>query len=326
MQYVVKAFQHFFFSVIRKNKHDWEIILYCVGTAALFWILNAMGKVYHHEISVPVRFEFDEKKVLAVSSLPKSVKVQAEGRGWDLLRQIWALEPGELKVKVDKPLEKGYLIPKNWQPAVRELLPSVRVESIAEDTIFCRFDKLETKLVGLYADLKDIRLRPGFEISSRIEVNPRFVEFKGAASLLKNLPPMMPLKIDARNVSDAFDQNVPLDLSEEYPRSQLLQYNQEFVNVRFSVRPSLEEELEVMLETAGSEKYPNLYLKEKKVLITFLVSQEERKKIKPEAFRIVADFESFNPADSTIEVALKQKPAQVSDVQVSISKTRVYAR
>jgi hypothetical protein len=326
MRYLLKAIQHFFLSVVRKNKHDWEIILYCVGTAALFWFLNAMGKVYRYPVSVPVQFQFDQKKVLAVSSLPNSLEVIAEGKGWNLLRQMWAPDPGELLVKIDNPLEKRYLIPQKWQQSIREIMPSVKVESVVSDTIFCRFDKLETRQVGLYADLKDIRLRPGYQITSHVEISPRFIEFKGAASLVRNLPPMLPLKIDARNVRDAFDKNIPLDFSEEYPRNSLLNYEQEFVNVRFSVRPSLEEEMEIMLETSGADAYPGLYLKERKVLVTFLVSEGEKKKIKPEDFQAVADFNSFNPADSTIEVVLRKRPESVSDVQLSISKTRVYGR
>jgi hypothetical protein len=84
--------------------------------------------------------------------------------------------------------------------------------------------------------------------------------------------------------------------------------------------------MEIMLETSGADAYPGLYLKERKVLVTFLVSEGEKKKIKPEDFQAVADFNSFNPADSTIEVVLRKRPESVSDVQLSISKTRVYGR
>jgi hypothetical protein len=326
MNYLITAFQHFYHSIVRKDKHDWEIIMYCVGTAALFWFLNAMGKIYHHKVLVPVVYQYDEKKMVAISSLPSTLEIEVEGRGWDLLRQIWSWDNRELKIRIENPLETKYLIPGKWQAPIKEILSSVKVEEIATDTIFCRFDRLETKLVGLYADLKDIKLRPGYQISSHINLNPKFIEFKGASSLIKNLPPLLPLKIDARNVNDAFDQNVPLDFSEEYPRNNLLTYEQEFVNVRFSVRPSLEEELEIPLETVGAEKHPGLFLKERKVLVTFLVSETDKKKIKPEAFKIIADFQSFNPADSTIEILVKEKPAQVSDVQVNIEKTRVYGR
>jgi hypothetical protein len=326
MNPLASVIHHFYHSAIKKDKHEWEIILYCLATAALFWFLNAMGKLYQHRLQVPVQFQFDEKKFVAVSSLPSHLEVKVEGRGWDLARQIWSWEPRYLTVKIDKPIEIQYLVPLKWAEPLKEILSSVKYEQVATDTIFCRFDKLETKLVGLYADLKEIRLRPGYQISSHITLNPKFIEFKGASSLIKNLPPLLPLKIDARNVNDAFDQNVALDFSEEYPKNQLLSYDKEFVNVRFSVRPSLEEEIEISLEIIGNQNHPGLYLKEKKVLITFLVSEKDKKEIHPEDFKVVADFQSFNPADSTLEVKVVKSPKLVSDVQLNISKTRVYAR
>ncbi len=326
MNQLVGFLQHFYHSALKKDKHDWEIILYCLGTASLFWILNAMGKVYHHRISIPIEYVYDAKKFVAVSSLPTEISIEVEGRGWDLGRQIWAFDPPVFKVKIDNPLETNILVPRSWNGKFSEMIVAAKVLSVSTDTIFCRFDRIEKKLVGLYVDLQDIRLRPGYQISSPVRLTPKFIEFVGAASITKNLPEMLPLKVDARNVSESFDQNVPVDFSDEYPKNQLLNYSQEAINVQFSVRPSLEEELEIPINLLNQSAQPKLYLKEKKVLITFLVSEEDKRNLKSNDFLVYADFQTFNPADSTIEVKLTKSPKAVSDVQIGIEKTRVYAR
>lgn len=326
MNPVLGFLQHFYHSALRKSKQEWKIVLYCIGIAALFWFLNAMGKVYHHTLEIPVQYEYARSRYLAIASLPNTWKVQVEGRGWDLARAIWDWEQAPLRVRISKPLETQFLLPQAWTRKTRDLLPEVKVEAITEDTLFCRFDRIEKKLVGLYVDLQEIRLRPGYQIASPIQLTPRFIEFRGAASLIRNLPSMLPVKIDARNINESFDQNVALDFSAEYPRNALLNYELDAVNVQFSVRPSLEDEMEIAIETLHPELRPGLVLKERKVLITFLVSDKEKKNIRPSDFRIVADMESFNPADSTVEVRLESKPKSVSDVQLGISKTRVYAR
>jgi hypothetical protein len=326
MNQLVGFLQHFYHSALKKDKHDWEIILYCLGTASLFWILNAMGKVYHHRISVPIEYVYDAKKFVAVSSLPTEIQVEVEGRGWDLGRQIWAFDPSVFKVKIDKPLETNFLAPRNWTGKFSEMIVAAKVISVSTDTIFCRFDRIEKKLVGLYVDLQDIKLRPGYQISSPVRLNPKFIEFVGAASITKNLPEMLPLKVDARNVSESFDQNVPIDFSDEYPKNQLLNYSQEVINVQFSVRPSLEEELEIPISLLHQNAQPRLYLKEKKVSLTFLVSDKDKLNLKSSDFIVYADFQTFNPADSTVEVKLAKSPKAVSDVQIGIEKTRVYAR
>lgn len=326
MNQLVGFLQHFYQSAVRKDKHDWEIIFYCLGTATLFWFLNAMGKVYQHQISVPVKYAYDQKKIIAVSSLPSEIQVEVEGRGWDLARQIWAFEPTSLSVSISKPIEKQYLVPSEWFPKLSEIVSSVKATRVVTDTIFCRFDKREKKLVGLYVDLQNIKLRQGFQISSTIQLTPKFIEFEGAASIIKNLPAMLPIRVDARNISESFDQNVPIDFSEEYPKNQLLNYTQEAVNIKFSIRPSLEEELEVNIIPKNQASQPGLYLKERKVQLTFLISEKDKVALKPEEFEVVADFQSFNPADSTVMVSLNKSPKAVSDVQINIKKTRVYAR
>ena len=323
---VVRFLQHFYHAALHKDKHDWEIISYCILTACLFWFLNAMGKTYRHQVSVPVRFEYPQATILPITSLPQTIEVKVEGRGWDIAREIWGWDPKLFNFKVSRPLEIEYAVPQKWLGKLRDMLPAVKVESVVNDTIFMRFDKIEKKLVGLYIDLQDIQLKTGYQISSPIQITPRFVEFKGAASRLRNLPSQLPVKIDARNVSESFDKNITLDFSHDFPRNELLNYNQDVVNVQFSVRPSLEEEMAVPLEVENQASYPNLYLREHKVVLTFLISERDKRLVRPQDFAVVASMETFNPADSTVEVKLVRKPDFVSDVQLGIKKTRAYAR
>jgi hypothetical protein len=326
MNPLISFFQHFYQSALRKDKHEWEIIIYCVGTAALFWFLNAMGKVYHHQLSIPIEYQYNGQKYIAISSLPKSIQVEVEGRGWDLLRQMYSWDSKVFYFKIERPFETQFLLPSGWKKKISELLPAVKVQAVVSDSIFCRFDTRSKKLVGLYVDLQDIRLRPGYQISSPIRISPKFIEFEGATSLVDRLPAMLPVKVDARNISESFDQNVAIDFSAEYPKNELLRYNQDAINVQFYVRPSLEEEIEVPIQVVNAEKHPELFLKERKVTVTFLISEQEKAKLSTEDFLVQADLDGFNPADSTIEVKLVKSPKLVSDAQLGIVKTRVYAR
>lgn len=325
MNALVGFLRHLVVSAFHKDKRDWEIIIYCLGTASLFWLLNSMGKVYQYPIRIPVTFQYGSEKVISIASLPKNLEVMVTGTGWNLARIMLDWEKKPMRIHIKKPLETQYLIPQNWQPKLAGMFPSIKVESVLGDTIFCRFDRIEKRMVGLYVDLKDIKLKPGFQISSPIILTPRFIEFEGAASLVSQLPHMLPLKIDASNINQSFDQNIPVDFSEEYPRNELLTYSQEAINVKFSVRPSLEEELQLPIQLINSQLQPKLLLMERKVLVTFLISEKEKPYLKPEDFEVIADMETFNPADSTVLVSVRKKPEFVSDVQLGTVKTRVYA-
>lgn len=326
MKGVIGFLSHFYLSAIRKDKREWEVIFWCVATSGLFWLLNAMGKTYEYQVKVPIQYHYNRNQIVALSSLPSTVSVSVEGRGWDLLQQIWQFQPRHIHVHIPEPLKTNFILPSRWSHEVKEVLSSVKVNFIEADTIYCRFDRIEKKLVGLFVDLKDIRLRAGYQITSPIQLSPRIVEFEGAASLIRTLPDMLPVKIDARNINASFDQNIPLDFSAEYPKNNLLTYKQDAVNVRFTVRPALEQERELPLRAEHQDLYPNLHLKETLVLLTYLVGEGEKESIKDNDFEVVADFETFNSADSTVEVRLLRKPKSVSDVQIGIAKTRVYAK
>jgi hypothetical protein len=98
------------------------------------------------------------------------------------------------------------------------------------------------------------------------------------------------------------------------------------VNVHFSIRSALEDEMQIPIMLINSDKNPNLILKENKILINYLVAQNDRQNVQASGFRVVADVATFNPADSTVEILIKKQPAIVSDVQPSSRKIRVYGR
>lgn len=326
MMAVVQFFRYLFQSVRKKGKGDWEVVFYCVLVSALFWFLNAMGKVYHHTLSIPVEYRFDSSSCIAVSSLPEHVEVHAEGRGWNMLRAIWVRNPSVLPIPVEKPLSTLTILSGSWQPELRAMLPYLKLQEIISDSIPCRFDPIESREIALMADLKDFKIKNGYRIASPVKITPPTVKFTGAASLIRSLPPQLPVPITGSNVQESFDQNISLDFKGEYSRSELLDYGPESVNIHFNVRSSLEDEREVPVRLQNADRHPALYLKEEKVLVNYLVSIPDRDKIQLSEFRLIADMLSFNPADSTLELRLEKWPALVSDARPAMKKIRVYGR
>jgi len=326
MKAVLQFFHYFYQSVRKKGKGDWEVIFYCILVSGLFWFLNAMGKVYHHTLSIPVEYRYDQNSCIPVSNLPDHVKVQTEGRGWNMLRAIWARTPSVLQISVEKPLSTLAIVSGSWQPELRAMLPYLKLEQVITDSIPCRFDPIESREVTLIADLKDFNLKPGYRIASPVKITPGTVKFTGAASLIRSLPPQLTVPVSGNNVQESFDQNISLEFQGDYSRSELLNYGPESVNIHFNVRSALEDEREVPIRLLNADRQPGLYLKEEKVTVNYLVSIPDREKIQLSEFRLVADMLSFNPADSTLELSLEKWPAIVSDANPAMKKIRVYGR
>ena len=324
MKAILRFLRHFYQSALRKEKRDWEVIGYCVLVSGLFWFLNAMGKVYHHELKIPVEYRYNQSIYVPVTSMPEYVEVRAEGRGWDLVRAMWARSTSSLLVPVKKPLQTFNLLPAEWQPALREMLPSVRLEAVLTDSIYCRFDPIESREIPLIADLKDFSVKAGYRISGPVKITPSSIRFTGAASMVRNLPPQLPVSISGNNVQESYDQNLSLDFQDEYPQNGLLRYEPDKVNVHFSVRSALEDEMEVQVQLENAASRPGLFLKEDRIRIHYLVAIPDRQKVQPSGFRVTADLGTFNPADSTVELRIRKHPAIVSDAHPTHGKIRVY--
>jgi hypothetical protein len=326
MKAVLNFLRHFYDSALRKEKRDWEVVFYCILVSALFWILNAMGKSYHHTLEIPVKYKYDSRSCVPLASLPEFVEIKAEGRGWELLRASLSRNPSSLEVAIPRPLSTLQLIPQSWEPEIRAMIPYIKLEQILTDSIFCRFDPIESRDIRLFADLQDFHLKSGYRITSPIKITPSTVRFTGAASLVRALPPQLPVKISGNDAQESIDQNFNLDFQEEFPQSELLRYQTETVNIHFNIRSALEDEREIPVQIVNSNLQPALFLKEEKVLVSYLVSIPDREKVLASDFRLVADMSSFNPADSTISLKLEKWSPLISDAKPGSRKIRVYGR
>ena len=65
-----------------------KVVVLCVVTATTFWLLNALNKDnYTTVVNQPISLQFDPTEYMAVKDLPKEVKIQINGNGWDLLKK-----------------------------------------------------------------------------------------------------------------------------------------------------------------------------------------------------------------------------------------------
>jgi hypothetical protein len=326
MKTILGFLRHLYQSALRKGKRDWEIIFYCIGTAALFWLLNAMGKVYRYEIEMPVRYRFDDSRFMMIASLPSSVTIRVEGRGWELAQAMLGWRREGVDVFIEKPLDTRYLKPENWLYQARENYPGVKVNAIVSDSLYCRFDKKIRRTLSLVPDLKEVGLRPGFRIDGSVRLTPASLVVEGAESLIRNLPDPLPVRLEMQNLQEPVDQNVKIDIGPDFRGSPLLSFQTEMVNVQFTVRPSLEEALMVPVRLLETGKASALQIREEKAELVFLISDKDRPRVSPGDFQVVADPATFNPSDSTVEVRVARKPAFVSGVELSATRIRVYAR
>jgi len=84
------------------SKHRWQTLLFCMGGAMMFWLLNALNKVYTTDINYPVIFIIDDSKVVFSKIPPPTIRLEVTGGGWKLLRYLIRLNVQPIELPVEK--------------------------------------------------------------------------------------------------------------------------------------------------------------------------------------------------------------------------------
>ncbi len=115
------------------SKHQWRTILLCIGGATLFWLINALNKVYTTEINYPVHFVIDESKVAFTKAPPASIALEVTGGGWKLLRYLLHLDVQPIELPVAKVASKGSIKREYLRSFFDQRIKDLKVHSVLLD-------------------------------------------------------------------------------------------------------------------------------------------------------------------------------------------------
>jgi hypothetical protein len=108
----------------------------CLMAATTFWFLNALNKDYSTRLSYPIEFDYDDSTYISISTLPKKVRLNVSGYGWNLLKKSLQVNANPLNYRVANPLQARYITGSNLLQPITEQLRDIRVNYVVEDTIF----------------------------------------------------------------------------------------------------------------------------------------------------------------------------------------------
>jgi hypothetical protein len=303
---------------IRRN--DVKVVVMCLMAATTFWFLNALNKDYSTRLSYPIEFEYDDSTYVSVTPLPTKVRLNVSGYGWNLLKKTLQVNVVPLTYRISSPLQARYITGTNLLPFITEQIRDIRINYIVEDTIFFDFDRIATKKVALQVDSLGINLAEGYRITSPIRLNPAYINFEGPSSLLKALPDSIFVNIPLKGIDENFEEDIPVN----YVQSSLIEPDNTKVKVNFNVASFRKETQLVPVARVNFPVKDSLVLVNPVLEVSYWLKKEETKPVRPEDFRIIADYTHLNKTDSSITIQLEHKPPFVTDVRVNKASIRVY--
>ena len=99
------SFFNSIFNILRFNKKNWKAVVLCIFTATVFWFFNALNKDYTTTISFPLAFDYDRDRFIPVEPLPRDVRINVTGIGWNLFRRSTRVKVPPLVIPLDRPAD-----------------------------------------------------------------------------------------------------------------------------------------------------------------------------------------------------------------------------
>jgi len=301
------------------RRANWTVVLFCLFTAAIFWFFNALNKVYTTRINYPIAIAINTDSLVFVTKPPSTIPINVTGGGWQLLKRTISLNSNPIIITPENPVKTTFFTAANLLPEVSNQMTDLNINHIAIDTIFFVIEQKAMRKLAINVDSAKINLKENFYITSPIEFGPDSVRFFGPKSLIDRLPNVFVVSLSDKNIDSRYNAQLSLDLF----LPALVRKDPEDIYVRFDVEEFIPQKSTI---TIGKVNFPyesKIDLEQKTIEVQYKLQRSLKSKFKTEDIILVADLETIQKGDSTIDVVVMDLPSYIKDVTFSPSKVKV---
>lgn len=218
---------------VRKNqKGDLRIVAFCILGSALFWLFNALTKDYSTIIAYPIRFEYDQDKIMPLSKLPSNINLDVTGTGWNLLSGSLSsnLKPYVYHLSESRALGQNITF-SGLYPFVQKSMHGLVVNNVIVDSLNLNFDSRITKIVPIILDTTTITIAHDFYRASKVEMSPKVLVYSGPKMLIRDIEDTIFFHLPRRNIDTPY--NEVISFNQNNP---LIDVDQKQISVKFDVK------------------------------------------------------------------------------------------
>jgi hypothetical protein len=291
-----------------------KVAALCFFAAATFWVLNALNKDnYNTVVDYPIQIIFDETEFMPVEELPRRIKIEINGNGWDLLRKYFKINETPFLIEINNPSSKDYILTSELRRTLAEsLTPSVLV-SMVTDTVKFKIDKIVTRKIKIEADTTASTLAENFRLASDINIDPPLVDITGPTSVLQELDGILKVDLGEDKINKDFNKLIPLVLPSGY--DEFLTLEDESVQIKFEVYQMLEGNKRLKIQMLNFPKNVSLAQKPSNIIMSYYIDERKVADLSNYEFEAVLNYSKRDREDSTIFVDVRPKPAFLENIK-----------
>ncbi|MES2386770.1 MAG: hypothetical protein V4543_02110 [Bacteroidota bacterium] len=193
---------------------EWRAVTACLLAATVIWLLNALNKDYVTQISYPIRLVYDEKQILPVTELPRTIDMNVSADGWHLLRRtFWYKIPPVIYTPPGLPATK-FVTALQLLSAAKEQMSDLQINYVVTDSLYTDFSPVGSRKFRVVADTTALKFSDGYRRLSPIRISPDCVQVTGASIALAAMPPRIVVKLPSKTVDETYQEVLPLPFPE----------------------------------------------------------------------------------------------------------------
>ncbi|WP_246000802.1 YbbR-like domain-containing protein [Pontibacter diazotrophicus] len=288
-----------------RTKQYWRIVLLCFVAASTFWLLNALNKSYSTQTSYPIRFVYDQRRLIPITPLPEEVNINVTGTGWKLLRKTLRLELQPAEIYIRSVPRNNYLLGSALRPALVNALDGLQLNFVVTDTVYFNFDARVSERIPLRLAPNQTLTDENHVVVGPVRITPDSVTFTGPSSLIDSLPNPFTLRLpEDEELTETSRITVPID----YNYESLINASVEEAEVAVTVKTLVQQERQLTPELINVPEGVRVSVRPPLAMVRYQVLQDSVPLLNRNLFRVILDYSKLNPQDSTIVPELVQKP------------------
>lgn len=302
-----------------RTKQYWRVVLLCFVAASTFWLLNALNKSYSAQTTYPIRFVYNNKKLVPVQPLPEEVTINVTGKGWKLLRKSLRLEVQPAEIYIRNLPRNNYLLGSAMRPSLVNALNGLQLNFVTTDTVHFNFDERIKRTVALKLEPQQKIVADRHALVGPVTIRPDSVTFVGPSSVVDSLPSPFLLRLPDQNLTESSQVSVPIN----YGNRPLVTANIAQAVVSVNVKNLLQEERQLLPELINVPAGREVNLQPPFLLVRYQLLEDSAALLNRDAFKAVLDYSKYNPQDSTLVPELVQKPPGVRHIRLLPTRVKV---
>lgn len=307
------------FNAPRSKDEKIKVVVFCIVISTTFWFFSALNKSdYVTQINYPVEFIYNEESYVAVDPLPRYLRLEVTGGGWDLMTRSFGFGMPPIIINLDNPSQSKSLLTSSLRGELTPKLDPVTVNFILSDSIPYNIETIVSRTVNLSVDSTSLQLAPDYRFTSSISLNPPTVTFTGPESLVNALPDPYVVPVS----DDTYDDFVEEQFDIPEPNSDLIAVDVSEVEVSFEIDEFVPHQKSIQVMRLNFTD-STLNLSPNVIDVTYTIRRSEEVHADSLDIMLIADFYTFDNQDSSVAISVAVKAGHIRDLKLLTDKLKV---